>query len=130
MNLSKLVSTKEREAILVEILPKKDKISVAETARNLGISKGFVSRYLAILKKEKILKKTNGDYFIDANLDVRLLRIILSLKHLRQLRQGREQRGFRYRPLDQDFQKERICARRTLNGSQEEVQKCEPAVSD
>lgn len=84
MNLSKLFSSEEREAVLAEILLKKDKISVAETARNLGISKGFVSRYLAILKKEKILKKANGDYFVDANLDVRLLRIILSLKHFAQ----------------------------------------------
>lgn len=80
MNLSKLVSTEEREAILVEILLKKGKISVAEVARNLDISKGFVSRYLTILKKEKILKKKNRDYFVDANLDVKLLRIILSLK--------------------------------------------------
>jgi predicted nucleotidyltransferase len=84
MNLSILLSTKEREAILAKILLKKGKVSVAEVARNLGISKGFVSRYLTILKKEKLLKKTNGDYFVDANLDVRLLRIIMSLKHFAQ----------------------------------------------
>lgn len=84
MNLAELFSSEEREAVLAEILLKKGKISVAEVARNLGISKGFVSRYLAILKKEKILKKTNGDYFVEANLSVRLLRIVLSLKHFAQ----------------------------------------------
>ena len=50
MNLSKLLSTKEREAVLAKILLKKGKVSVAEVARNLGISKGFVSRYLTMLK--------------------------------------------------------------------------------
>jgi predicted nucleotidyltransferase len=80
MNMSKLFSTKEREAVLAEILLKKGKISGAEVARNLGISKGFVSRYLAILKKEKIITRSNGDYVAEANLGVRLLRIILNLK--------------------------------------------------
>jgi DNA-binding Lrp family transcriptional regulator len=126
MNMSKLFSTKEREAVLAEILLKKGKISGAEVARNLGISKGFVSRYLAILKKEKIITRSNGDYVAEANLGVRLLRIILNLKPMAQF-------NFRKYPFVTGVGIYGSCikgARRTFRGPQKEVGKCEPAVFD
>jgi predicted HTH domain antitoxin len=43
MNISKLLSSKERESILSVVLFKEGEISVADVSRTLGISKGFVS---------------------------------------------------------------------------------------
>jgi predicted nucleotidyltransferase len=82
MNLSKLLSTKEREIVLTDILFKHERISVAEIARKLGVSKGFISRYFSLLKKERILRRVNGDYSVVADPGVKLLKILFSLKPL------------------------------------------------
>jgi len=79
MNLSKLLSTKEREIILNELLYKKGPINVADFAKSLKLSKGFISRYFTLLSKQKIIKKSKKKYVICDNLNVRLLRILFNL---------------------------------------------------
>lgn len=80
MNLSKLLSTKERVAILNELLFKKGNISVADFAKNLKLSKGFISKFFVLLSQQKILKKSRNKYVLMDNLNVHLLRILLNLK--------------------------------------------------
>ncbi|UCC40799.1 MAG: nucleotidyltransferase domain-containing protein [Candidatus Aminicenantes bacterium] len=80
MNLSKLLSSRERELILNDVLFKQDYISVAKVSQSLKVSKGFVSRFFSLLAKEKILKKSKKKYFVLDNLKVRLLRILFNLR--------------------------------------------------
>lgn len=80
MNLSKLLSTKEREAILHVILFKEGEISVAEVSRSLNMSKGFISKFFTILFQQKIIKKSKNKYTIIDNLNVRLLKILFNLE--------------------------------------------------
>lgn len=80
MNLKTCFSTSKRESILADILFKENEITVADVARRLKMSKGFVSRFFALLAKENILKKKSGKYFVSENLNVKLMRIVLSLK--------------------------------------------------
>lgn len=71
MNISILLSTRERERILNEVLFKQDHISVVDVSRSLNVSKGFVSRFFSLLSKEKILKKSKKKYVVLDNLKVR-----------------------------------------------------------
>jgi predicted nucleotidyltransferase len=80
MNLSTLLSTNKRESILAGILFKESEIGVAEVSRRLKMSKGFVSRFFTLLAKDNILKRKSGKYFISENLNVKIMRIVLSLK--------------------------------------------------
>jgi predicted nucleotidyltransferase len=80
MNLSNLLSTKKRERILSEIIFKEEEISVIDIATKLKLSKGFVSKFFALLSKEKAIKRHKNKYFILDNLHVRLLKIIFNLK--------------------------------------------------
>ncbi len=78
--MSKLLSTSERERILSDVLFKQDEISVADVSRSLKVSKGFVSKFLSLLSKERILKKSKNKYVVLANIKVRLLRILFNLR--------------------------------------------------
>jgi hypothetical protein len=80
MKISTLLSTKERERILNDVLFKQGEISVADVSRRLKVSKGFVSKFFSLLSKEKILKKSKNKYIVLANLNVRLLRILFNLR--------------------------------------------------
>ncbi|MFW6129472.1 MAG: nucleotidyltransferase domain-containing protein [Candidatus Aminicenantaceae bacterium] len=80
MNISKLLSTIERENILNDVLFNQGDISVADVSRSLNISKGFVSRFFSILSRERIIKKSRKKYVVIDNLKVRLLRILFNLK--------------------------------------------------
>lgn len=80
MKISKLLSTREREHILNDVLYKQDEISVADVSRRLKVSKGFVSKFLSLLSKERILKKSKNKYVVLANVKVRLLRILFNLQ--------------------------------------------------
>lgn len=80
MNISRLLSTKQRECILKNILFKQGEISVADLSRTLGISKGFVSRFCSILSQEKIIRKSKNKYIVIENLNVRILKILFNLK--------------------------------------------------
>lgn len=80
MKISTLLSTRERECILNDVLFKQDEISVADVSRRLKVSKGFVSKFFSLLAKEGILKKSKNKYVVLANLKVRLLRILFNLR--------------------------------------------------
>lgn len=80
MNISKLLSTKERERILKDVLFKQREISVADVSRRLKVSKGFVSKFFSLLSMERILKKSKKKYVVLTNLKVRLLRILFNLQ--------------------------------------------------
>lgn len=80
MNINKLLSSRERENVLNEVLFKEDEISVADVSRTLEISKGFVSKFFSILAGEKIIKKSKNKYVVLDTLKVRSLRILFNLK--------------------------------------------------
>lgn len=62
--MEKIFSTKERIKILRAVIFKEKPISVNIIAASLKISKGLVSKYLDVLLKEGIAKKSNGKYLI------------------------------------------------------------------
>ncbi|MBI1884437.1 MAG: ArsR family transcriptional regulator, partial [Chlamydiae bacterium] len=62
--MEKVFSSKERISILKGIIFRESPISVNNIATELKISKGLVSKYLDILAKRDIAKKTNGKYII------------------------------------------------------------------
>ena len=80
MKINMLLSTREREGILNDVLFKQGEISVADVSRSLKVSKGFVSKFFSLLSKERILKKSKNKYVVLANLKVRLLRILFNLR--------------------------------------------------
>ena len=58
MNIEKILSTKERIKILEGIIYKTEPIQVNKTSKTLKISKGLISKYFTILRKEGIMKKS------------------------------------------------------------------------
>lgn len=80
MNISIMLSTRERERVLNEVLLKQDNISVAHVSRSLKVSKGFVSKFFSLLSKERILKKSKNKYVVLDSLKVRLLKILFNLQ--------------------------------------------------
>lgn len=89
MNINILLSSRERERILNDVLFKQDYIGVADVSRSLNVSKGFVSKFLSLLSKEMILKKTNAKYAVLDNLKVRQLRILFNLRLFADFRFGK-----------------------------------------
>lgn len=80
MNVSKLLSTKERELILNDVILTEDEIGVVDVARRLKLSKGFVSKFFSFLSKERVLKKSKNKYVVLSNIKVKLLRILFNLQ--------------------------------------------------
>ena len=62
--MKSVFSTKERIKILKDVLFSDQPISVNVIAARLKVSKGLVSKYLDVLLKEGITKKSNGKYLI------------------------------------------------------------------
>ena len=62
--MESIFSTKERIKILKAVIFSDQPISVNVIAVKLKISKGLVSKYLDVLLKEGITKKSNGKYLI------------------------------------------------------------------
>jgi len=62
--MERIFSTEERIKILKEVIFSVHPISVNIIAAKLKISKGLVSKYLDVLLKEGIAKKSNGKYLI------------------------------------------------------------------
>lgn len=79
MNLSKLLSTEERIRILNTVLFSQTEMRIAAISKSLNLSKGFVSRFFSILLQQKILKKSKNKYFLQENINVRMLRILFNL---------------------------------------------------
>lgn len=74
-----IFSTKERIKILKAIVFTKESISVNKIANQLKLSKGLVSKYLDLLVKQGIAKRTNGKFLINDSALVKGIRILLNL---------------------------------------------------
>lgn len=65
MNAENLLSTPERIRILEAVAFQTGKISVNQVAAKLGLSKGMVSKYMDLLVRDGIAKRTNGKFLVD-----------------------------------------------------------------
>jgi predicted nucleotidyltransferase len=79
MNISELLSTKERVKILEFILYQRGFLSVSRVAHDLRVSKGLVSKFLNMLRKEKILIKTKNQFLVADHLNTKTVKILLNL---------------------------------------------------
>jgi predicted nucleotidyltransferase len=65
--LNKLFSTKEREKVITYLLNNPSKTHrVRDVAKRLSISLGSISVFFAILKKNKILRRSGNEFRVDA----------------------------------------------------------------
>ena len=78
--LSKLLSSHKRLKVLNYILYN-DSIKVTEVSKELSLSKGFVSEYLSLLYKNKILDKNNG-YQLSNNPLTNMIKILLNINKI------------------------------------------------
>lgn len=82
MGLETVFSTKERIKILSYILYEEE-IRINKVAKELQMSKGLISKYVDILKKEKIVtKKKKNITFIESPL-LKGIKILLSLNNIK-----------------------------------------------
>lgn len=79
LKVKDIFSTKERIKILKTVIFNTQPISVNAIASNLKISKGLVSKYLEILLKEGITKRSKGKYLIVDSPITKGLRILLNI---------------------------------------------------
>lgn len=79
MNMNKLLSTKERVKILEFVLYRRGEITISGIAHALRVSKGLVSKFFDILRKEKILKRTKNRFLVTDHINTRTLKILLNL---------------------------------------------------
>lgn len=77
--MESIFSTKERIKILKAVIFSEEPISVNVVAARLKISKGLVSKYLDVLSRESIAKKSNGKYFIVNSSITKAAKILLSI---------------------------------------------------
>ena len=77
--MEKIFSTKERIKILKAVIFSEQPISVNVIAVRLKISKGLVSKYLDVLLKEGIAKKSNGKYLIVNSPITKGIKILLNI---------------------------------------------------
>ncbi len=75
--MHKLLSSTERIKLLQEVIYKKEKLSVSNISRKLKISKGLISKYLALLKKESITKNCKINH---SHPNTKALKIFLNLQ--------------------------------------------------
>ncbi len=80
--MESLFSTKQRIKILQAVIFRTESVSVNNTASQLRISKGLVSKYFQILLKQKVLKKEKGELVISDSPLVRGVRILLNIKNI------------------------------------------------
>jgi len=79
MNLSELLSSEERTRILKDVICLDGPIIASPIARKLKISKSLLSVYLKILENNRIIVRKDGKVFIDDNVYVRALKVLLVL---------------------------------------------------
>mgnify|MGYP001576765663 CR=1 FL=1 len=77
--MESIFSTKERIKILKAVIYSVQPISVNVVAARLKISKGLVSKYLDVLLKEGIAKKSNGKYLIVNSPITKAAKILLNI---------------------------------------------------
>lgn len=79
MNLDELFSTKERVKIMGFVLYETEPLKVNRVASVLKLSKGLISKFFSILKKEGVLSKKGNNIFIRENTGVKAVKILLNL---------------------------------------------------
>ena len=77
--MESIFSTKERIKILKAVIFSDQPISVNIIATKLKISKGLVSKYLDVLLKKGITKKSNGKYIIVDSSITKAAKILLNI---------------------------------------------------
>ncbi len=77
--MESIFSTKERIKILKSVIFTDQPISVNIIAATLKISKGLVSKYLDVLLKKGITKKSNGKYLIVNSPITKAAKILLNI---------------------------------------------------
>jgi predicted nucleotidyltransferase len=82
MNLERLLSTVERIRILKEVIYKEGEIRVNTISRKLRLSKGLVSKFLHILVKERLMKRSNKGFIVRKGPRVTIIRILFNLDGL------------------------------------------------
>lgn len=80
--MESIFSTKERIKILEAVIYKKDNLSVNNIATQLKLSKGLVSKYLDILVRGGIAKRSNRKFVIKSSLLTEGIRILFNLKNI------------------------------------------------
>lgn len=78
MNIYKILSSKERQGILEDILYKEKALRVNEVASRLNLSKGLVSGFFNLLATEGILRKDGNEFRVQDNLCVSAIKILLN----------------------------------------------------
>ncbi|MEW6614193.1 MAG: nucleotidyltransferase domain-containing protein [Thermodesulfobacteriota bacterium] len=77
--MESIFSTKERIKILKSVIFSEQSISVNVIAARLNISKGLVSKYLDILAKEGIARRSNGKYLVTNSAVTKATKILLNI---------------------------------------------------
>ena len=80
--MENIFSTRQRVKILQNIIFKANTISVNNIAKQLKLSKGLVSKYFDILRKEKILKRADGKFLVADSSIVKGIRVLLNVRHI------------------------------------------------
>lgn len=80
--MENVFSTKERIKILQAVIYKKDNLSVSSIAAQLKLSKGLVSKYLDILVKEGVAKRSNGKFIIRNSSLTKGIKILFNIKNV------------------------------------------------
>ena len=75
--MHRIFSTKERIGILRAVIYSEKPVRVSVIASMVKISKGLVSKYLDILLKKGIVKKSNGKYLVVDSASTKAVRILL-----------------------------------------------------
>lgn len=77
--MNEIFSTSERIKILKAVILDKNPLSVNAVASSLNLSKGLVSKYLDVLLKAGIAKKSAGKYIITNSAMTKAVRILLNI---------------------------------------------------
>ncbi len=80
MNTEKLFSTKERIAILRDVIFSETEFGVNEVAKRLSLSKGLVSKYLDTLVTENVLERKYIKFVVKNSIETKILKIIFNLQ--------------------------------------------------
>lgn len=80
MNIHTLLSTKERVSMLEYLLYKTEDLAISGVARDLGLSKGLVSKFFGILTRENILTKAGRKFAVrQKGLGTRAIKMLLNI---------------------------------------------------
>jgi predicted nucleotidyltransferase len=82
MNAEKLFSTKERVKIIRGVIYSEEGFGVNETASELNLSKGLVSKYFEILAREGLIKRRGNRFFVLDNSKVKAVKIMLNVLNI------------------------------------------------